>query len=332
MKAMLLKKPKSLDRGPLEFVEMHDPEPKENEIRVKVSVCGVCHTDLHTVVGELCSPLKKVIPGHQVVGTVDRMGSGAKRFKEGDRVGIAWLHQTCRECEFCRRDKENLCPDAEFTGFHVHGGFAEYTVVHEEFAYPIPDVFEDLEAAPLLCAGIIGYRSLVLSGARPGDRLGLYGFGAAAHIVIQIAKYQGMEVFVFSRGEHHLEMARELGASWTGKAGDRPPDKLHSSIIFAPAGPIVPEALKWLEKGGTLALGGIYMSPVPELDYTEHLYDEKVLRSVTASTRLDGEELLRIAAEIPVKTRTQPFKLEEANKALQQLDKGGINGAAVLVM
>jgi propanol-preferring alcohol dehydrogenase len=332
MKVMLLKKAKPVDEKPLELMELPDPVPGPKEIRVKVRACGVCHTDLHTVVGELIPPRLPVIPGHQVVGVVDRLGAGAKRFKAGDRVGMAWLHRTCGRCRFCRNDQENLCADAAFTGYHAHGGYAEYTVVHEDFAYPIPDVFEDREAAPLLCAGIIGYRSLVLSRAQPGCRLGLYGFGAAAHIVIQIAVHRGMEVYVFSRGERHLELARELGAAWTGHTGDTPPGKMESAIIFAPAGSIVPEALKRLDKGGTLALGGIFMSAIPELDYTEHLYDEKVLRSVTASTRRDGEELLREAAGIPIRTRTQAFTLAEANEALRRLKAGKINGEAVLVL
>jgi propanol-preferring alcohol dehydrogenase len=330
MKAMLLKTPRPVDQEPLEEVDLPDPEPGPGEIRLKVRVCGVCHTDLHTVKGELEAPLMPVIPGHQVIGIVDRLGEGASRFEPGDRVGMAWLHQTCGACSFCKADSENLCNDALFTGYHRHGGFAEYTVIPEDFAYAIPDIFQDREAAPLLCAGIIGYRSLALSGAQPGQVLGLYGFGAAAHIVIQIAVHRGMKVFVFSRGESHLKMARELGAAWTGHTGDAPPEKMHASIIFAPAGPIVPEALRWLEKGGTVALGGIYMSPIPELDYTKHLYDEKILRSVTASTRRDGEGLLEAAAKIPVRTRTEVFPLRKANEALLRLEQSRINGEAVL--
>jgi len=330
MKAMILKKAKPVDDNPLEPVELPDPEPGPEEIRVKVKVCAVCHTDLHTVVGELDPPLKPVIPGHQIVGRVDKTGTGADRFELGDRVGMAWLYKTCGKCRFCGMGMENLCPDAMFTGYHANGGYAEYTVVHQDFAYAVPDLFDDREAAPLLCAGIIGYRSLVVSGARPGDRLGLYGFGAAAHIVIQIAKKRGMEVFVFSRGDEHLKLAKELGAAWTGHTNDKPPAKLHSSIIFAPAGEIVPRALDCLDKGGTLALGGIYMSPIPELDYTRHLYDEKVLRSVTASTRRDGEQLLEEAADIPIRTRTQSFALAEAGEALKLLKSGGVNGAAVI--
>ncbi len=332
MRAMLLEGAAPPEENPLKLTELPDPEPGPEEVRVKIRVCGVCHTDLHIVTGELDPPKKPVVPGHQIIGHIDRLGPGADRFAPGDRVGMAWLHKTCRTCRFCAGGMENLCSDAAFTGFHVHGGFAEYTVVHQDFAYPIPEVFEDREAAPLLCAGIIGYRSLGLSGAQPGDRLGLFGFGAAAHIVIQIAKHRGMEVFVFSRGAHHLELARRLGADWTGHTGDAPPAPIHSGIGIAPAGGSGPEALKRLEKGGTLVLGGIHMSPIPELDYTEHLYDEKVLRSVTASTRQDGEELLQAAAEIPIRTRTETFPLDEANRVLFRLKRGEINGAAVLAI
>lgn len=332
MRAMLLRQAAPVEQNPLEPADVPIPEPGPREIRVKVCVCGVCHTDLHTVVGELEPERMPIIPGHQVVGIVDKLGEEAGRFNIGDRVGMAWLFKTCGVCSFCVRDQENLCSSAEFTGYNAHGGYAEYTLVHEDFAYAIPEVFSHEEAAPLLCAGIIGYRSLVLSNVQPGDRLGLYGFGAAAHIVIQIAKHRGMEVFVFSRGENHLKLAEELGASWTGHTGDEPPARMNGSIIFAPAGPIVPEALRWLEKGGTLALGGIYMSPIPTLDYQEHLYDEKILRSVTASTREDGEALLKAAAEIPIRTRTQSFPLEQANEALNLLKQGKINGEAVLVI
>jgi propanol-preferring alcohol dehydrogenase len=330
MKAIVLKKAAGIEENPLKLLELPKPEPGENQIRVKVQVCGVCHTDLHTVEGEITPPLMPIIPGHQVVGVVDKAGSGTSRFKKGDRVGMAWLHRTCGACTFCREEKENLCSHGEFTGFHAHGGYAEYTVVDEAFAYAIPEIFSGEQAAPLLCAGIIGYRSLTLSKVRPGDKLGLYGFGAAAHIVIQIALHRGTEVYVFSRGKSHLELAEELGASWCGHTGDTPPSKMNGSIVFAPAGPIVPEALKWLKRGGTCALGGIYMSPIPELDYTEHLYDEKVLRSVTASTRRDGENLLVEAGKIPIKTRTQLFPLEKANEALRLLKEGKINGEAVL--
>jgi len=245
---------------------------------------------------------------------------------------MAWLFRTCGDCPFCLADKENLCERAQFTGFDADGGFAEYTKVHEDFAYPIPDVFTDTEAAPLLCAGIIGYRALRLSETKKGQRLGLYGFGAAAHIAVQVAVHRGCEVYVFTRGASHRELALRLGASWAGSPEDRPPSKLHSAIIFAPAGEIVPVALSRLDRGGTLVLGGIYMTPIPVLDYAKHLYDERTIRSVTASTRRDGIELLEAAGKIPIRTKTQSFPLKEANRALQLLKAGKINGAGVLVV
>ena len=330
MNCMILTSPKPVADSPLEWTEIPDPIPGPGQVRVRVRVCGVCHTDLHTVEGELVPPAYPVIPGHQVVGEVDKLGDGVTRWKISDRVGMAWLHRACGHCEYCIRGQENLCQHIEFTGFHVNGGYAQYAMVHQDFAYAIPEGFSDREAAPLLCAGIIGFRSLRLSGIQPGQRLGLYGFGAAAHICIQIARFWGCEIYVFTRSEEHRKLALDLGAMWVGEAKDTPPKLLHSSIIFAPAGWLVPEALRVLDKGGTVALGGIYMSAVPELDYTKHLYDEKILRSVANSTRQDGEDLLKIAAEIPIKTQTEIFPLEEANRVLQRLKTGEINGAAVL--
>ncbi|MGH7231616.1 MAG: zinc-binding alcohol dehydrogenase family protein, partial [Nitrospiraceae bacterium] len=249
-----------------------------------------------------------------------------------DRVGIAWLQATCGRCEFCLTGRKNLCDQATFTGYHVDGGYAEYAIVPERFAYPIPAIFSDDEAAPLLCAGIIGYRALRLSGVRPGQRLGLYGFGASAHITIQVARHWGCSVYVSSLREEHRALARELGAAWVGGATDTPPDKLHGAIIFAPAGEIVPPALRALERGGTLAIAGIHMTPIPSIDYDRDLFGERVIRSVTANTRQDGLDLLREAAAIPIRTHTQRFKLEEANQALQALKAGTIQGAGVLKM
>jgi propanol-preferring alcohol dehydrogenase len=254
------------------------------------------------------------------------------QINEGDRVGIAWLQATCGTCEFCQTGRENLCAQATFTGYHVHGGYAEYALVSEQFAYPIPSIFTDQEAAPLLCAGIIGYRALRRSHIKPGQRLGLYGFGASAHITIQIARHWGCSVYVCSLREEHRALARQLGAVWVGKASDMPPDTLHSAIIFAPAGELVPPALRALEKGGTLALAGIYMTPIPSLDYTLDLFQERTLQSVTANTRQDGLDLLQEAASIPIRTHTVPFPLAQANTALQQLKAGTIQGAAVLSM
>jgi len=273
---------------------------------------------------------RPAIPGHQIVGTVEKCGPGAGRFKIGDRVGIAWLHHACGACSFCSNDLENLCDKATFSGWDENGGYAECAVAYERFAYPIPEAFSDAQAAPLLCAGIIGYRCLRLSGIRPGQRLGLYGFGAAAHIAIQIADHWGCESYVFTRGESHRKLARKLGAAWVGGAADDPPERVHASIIFAPAGPLVLDAMRVLERGGTCALGGIYMTPIPSMDYTEHLYDERVIRSVTNATRRDGEELLKLAAEIPIETKTQAFNLDQANQALTALKTGKIDGAGVL--
>jgi alcohol dehydrogenase, propanol-preferring len=330
VKAMVLRKQASVVEAPLRLEEVPLPEPGPGEVRVRVLYCGVCHTDLHIVVGELTPPALPLIPGHQVVGVVSKLGGSCSRLKVGDRVGMAWLHQTCGRCSFCRAGLENLCEDARFTGFHAQGGFAEFTVVPEEFAYPIPERIASSQAAPLLCAGIIGYRCLAATDLRAGDRLGLYGFGAAAHIAIQIARHRGMEVFVFTRSAAHRDLAGKLGASWAGGAEETPPALCRGSIVFAPAGPLVPRALEQIDKAGTVVLGGIYMSPVPEMDYTRHLYNEKILRSVTASTRRDGEELLAAAAEIPVRTETEIYPLEQANEALLRLAESRVNGEAVL--
>jgi propanol-preferring alcohol dehydrogenase len=331
MKAMLLTASAPIEDSPLVLSELPQPDPGPGQIRIRVRVCGVCHTDLHTVEGELELPKLPVVPGHQIVGVVDRLGTGVTRFQVGDRVGVPWLHQTCGRCDYCRRGDENLCESAQFTGLHVDGGYAEYTLAPADFAYPIPDVFSDAEASPLLCAGIIGYRSLRLSEIQPGQRLGLYGFGASAHIAIQVARHWGCEVYVFTRTESHRQLARELGATWVGDARDDPGVRMHSSITFAPAGWIVPEALRMLDKGGTLAINAIHMSPIPEMPY--HLiYHERSVRSVANSTRRDAEELLKVAAEIPIRSEVQAFPLEAANQALQALKDSQIDGAAALRM
>ncbi len=329
MKAMLLSEPAPIEQSPLALGDLPMPDPGRDQIRIRVRVCGVCHTDLHTVEGELALPMLPVVPGHQIVGVVDALGEGVARFQVGDRVGVPWLHQTCGQCDFCRRGDENLCESAQFTGLHVDGGYAEYTLAPAGFAYPIPDVFSDAVASPLLCAGIIGYRSLRLSEVQPGQRLGLYGFGASAHIAIQVARHWNCEVYVFTRSESHRQLARALGAVWVGDARDDPGVRMHSSITFAPAGWIVPEALRVLEKGGTLAINAIHMSPIPGMPY--HLiYFERTLRSVANSTRRDAEELLSIAAEIPIQTEVSLYPLENANQALQALKASQIDGAAAL--
>ncbi|HDI51771.1 alcohol dehydrogenase [candidate division KSB1 bacterium] len=329
MQAMLLQQPQPIENNPLQLVELPDPEPASHEIRIRIHSCGICHTDLHTIEAELPLPKLPLIPGHEIVGVVDRIGSNVTRFHPGDRVGIPWLNWTCGECQFCRRGQENLCENARFTGYHVDGGYAQYTIISENFAYPIPEQFSDSHAAPLLCAGIIGFRALRLSNIRPGERLGFYGFGASAHLAIQVAIHWGCQVYVFSRSEEHRQHARQLGATWVGIATENPPEKIHSAIIFAPAGWLIPEALRVLEKGGTLALAGIYMDSIPEMDYNL-IYHERIIRSVANSTRQDAEEFLRLAAEIPISTQIESFPLREANRALQLMKHSKIRGAGVL--
>jgi len=329
MKACLLHTAAPVENNPLELTEVPTPTPKDDEALVRVRACGVCRTDLHVVEGELPTGETPVIPGHQVVGTVERVGSAARRFRPGARVGVAWLHRTCGVCEFCRSERENLCEAALFTGYTADGGYADYIRAPEAFLYPIPDGFSDLEVAPLLCAGIIGFRCLRTSGVQAGQVLGMYGFGAAAHIAIQVARHWGVKVLAFTRG--HAQLARDLGAAWAGCTADAPPEKLDAAIVFAPAGELVPAALRVLKKGGVVVLGGIHMSPIPPLEY-RLLYDERVIRSVANNTRRDGEDFLRVAAEVPIRTQVQTFPLSEANAALQALKHGRIQGAAVLLV
>lgn len=329
MKAQVLRSPAPIGTNPLEFADVPKPEPGPDQVLVRVSACAVCRTDLHVTEGELPQRKSPIIPGHQIVGVIESAGANATRYKIGTRVGIAWLHSTDGTCEYCLANKENLCNSPNFTGYTVDGGYAEYAVGEEDFVYPIPDGFDDLKAAPLLCAGIIGFRSLRLSGIGPGGRLGLYGFGAAASVAIQVARYWGAEVYACTRDERHQELALELGAVWAGGTIDDPPAKLDSAIVFAPAGEIVPAALKALKKGGTLALGGIHMSEIPAFDY-DLLYGERVVRSVANNTRQDGHDFLRVAAEIPIHTEIEVFPLADANRALNALKTDAIRGAAVL--
>ncbi len=330
MKAMQLHKFALIEEKPLEYVDLETPEPGEGEILVRVKICGVCHTDLHTVEGELPEAKLPVIPGHQIVGVVEKQDKGAKRFQIGERVGAAWLYSACGQCKYCRKEHENLCKNARFTGYSVDGGYAEYFVVPEKFAYSIPEVFEDEEASPLLCAGIIGFRALRLSEIKPRQRLALIGFGASAHVAIQVAVHWGCEVYVFSRTKEHREHAKKLGASWTGTLDQNPPKKVDSVVNFTPAGETVLDGMRILDKGGTQACAGIYMTPIPEMDYNKYLYHERTLRSVANATRLDGEELLKTAAEIPIKTTTASFALKEANQALKMVKHSKLDGAAVL--
>ena len=329
MRAMLLRAPAPVEKNPLEAVDLPEPTPGPGEIRLQVSACGLCHTDLHEVEGDLPLPKLPVVPGHQIIGIVDGRGDGARRFALGERVGVPWLHWTCRTCEACRRGDENLCESARFTGYHVDGGYATHAVVPEAFAHQLPEGFADAEVAPLLCAGIIGYRALRLSDVKPGERLGLFGFGASAHIAIQVARYWRCEIWVFTRAPEHRALAKELGASWVGGAEDEPPGLLDRAISFAPAGSLIPLALGRLRRGGTLALAGIHLDRIPEMPYAL-LYGERTLRSVTASTRRDAEELLTLAERIPIKTEVEVFPLADANAALQRLKASRITGAGVL--
>jgi alcohol dehydrogenase, propanol-preferring len=311
--------------------DVPDPTPGPGQILVEVRACGICRTDLHLVEGELPLLRSPVVPGHQVVGRVTARGRDATRFREGDRVGIAWLRRTCGRCLYCATDRENLCERAEFTGWHADGGYAELAVVDEDYAYPIPSVFGDVEAAPLLCAGIIGYRALKLANVRPGGRLGMYGFGSSAHVTIQLARGRNMEVFVCTREPAHRRLARALGAAWAGDVHDPMPHRAEGTILFAPAGELVPVALRNLARGGTLALAGIYMSPVPRLEYEADLFYERGIRSVSANTRADGAEFLAEAARGPVRLTTTEFPLEVANQALELLKEGALSGSGVLL-
>lgn len=329
MKACLLPAPAPVESSPLRIVEIPKPVPESDEILIRVHACGVCRTDLHVTEGELPPRKKPIVPGHQVVGIVEACGSKATRFKRGERVGIPWLHRTCGACEFCLSERENLCEKAIFTGWMSDGGYAEYATAPEDFVYVIPEAFDDSHAAPLLCAGIIGFRSLRLSGVKPGGRIGMYGFGAAAHVAIQVARHWNIEVYAMTRDPRHRRLAMDLGARWAGGSEDEPPHKLDAAVIFAPAGELVMAALRTLKRGGTVAIGGIHMSPIPTFAY-ELLYQERVIRSVANNTRRDGEDFLRVAAEIPIRTEVREFPLKGANEALKTLKNDAIQGAAVL--
>jgi propanol-preferring alcohol dehydrogenase len=322
--------PGAIDAGPLALVERRRPEPGAGEVRVAVSVCGVCRTDLHLAEGDLDPHGTDVVPGHEIVGVVDALGPGARRFEVGERIGVAWLRHTCGSCRFCARGDENLCIAPRFTGWDADGGYAEHAVVDERYAYRLPDVFSDDEAAPLLCAGIIGYRALRRAELPPGGRLGIYGFGGSAHLAAQVALAEGATVHVMTRSAEARQLALDLGAAWAGDTFDVPPEPLDAAIVFAPAGEIVPAALGVLDRGGTVAVAGIHLSDIPPLDYARHLFQERQLRSVTANTRLDGEEFLELAARIGIRVETVPYDLAHADRALADLAHDRITGAAVL--
>jgi propanol-preferring alcohol dehydrogenase len=327
MRAMLIEKAGQ----PLRKAELPMPKPGPGQVLIRVCACAVCSTDLLVVDGELTQPKLPLIPGHEIVGTVEEKGEGAERYEIGDRVGIPWLGWTCGECSYCLWGRENLCDRARFTGYTIDGGYADYTVADQRFCFPIPDFYGDKEAAPLLCAGLIGYRSLVKAG--DGKRLGIYGFGAAAHIVAQVARYQNREIYAFTRpGDKEAEQfALAVGAVWAGGSNELPPVKLDAAIIFAPVGDLVPQALRAVGKGGTVVSGGIHMSDIPSFPY-EILWEERSLCSVANLTRQDGEEFLALAPRVPVRTEVQTFSLEEANEALARLRSGKIQGAAVLTV
>ncbi|MEA3296540.1 MAG: zinc-dependent alcohol dehydrogenase family protein [candidate division Zixibacteria bacterium] len=327
MRAMILDKP----GDPLRVADLPEPSPGPGELLLHVSVCGVCRTDLHVVDGDLTEPKLPIIPGHQIVGRVIRLGEGVTQFHRGDRVGVPWLGGSCRQCRYCQSGRENLCDNSRYMGYQIDGGFAELCVADEQFCFPIPGDYPDLQAAPLLCAGLIGYRSFCMAG--DGRRLGLYGFGAAAHIIIQVARYQNREVFAFTRqgDTEGQEFARSLGAVWAGGSNELPPEPLDAAIIFAPVGELVPTALKAVCKGGVVVCAGIHMSDIPSFPYSI-LWGERVVRSVANLTRRDGEEFLNLAPKVPVKTEVHPYPLEKANEALEDLRHGRFNGAAVIVV
>jgi propanol-preferring alcohol dehydrogenase len=332
VRAWVVDRPGPIDSKPLVPVTRPVPEPAPGEIRVRVGACGVCRTDLHLAEGDLPPRRPGVIPGHEVVGVVDALGDGSTRFQIGDRVGIAWLRATCGHCRWCRRGSENLCPEPRFTGWDADGGYAQWAVVHEAYAYHLPAGFSDEQAAPLLCAGIIGYRALRQAKLPPAGRLGIYGFGASAHLAAQVALAEGATVHVLTRSPDARRHALDLGVASAGPADAPPPEPLDAALLFAPAGDLVPVALAALDRGGTLAIAGIHVTEIPPLDYQRHLFYERQVRSVTANTRADGEEFLTLAARIPIRVTTQPYPLDDAARALADLAHGRVTGAAVLVV
>lgn len=330
-RAVVLQHPAPIGTHPLELVERAAPEPGPGEVRLRVAACGCCRTDLHVVEGDLELPHLPVVPGHQAVGVVDELGPGCTRLRAGERVGVAWLHRTCGVCEFCRRGEENLCEAAEFTGWTVDGGYADALTVPEDFAVRLPEDLSDLEAAPLLCAGVIGYRALRRAEVEPGERVALVGFGASAHLALQVLHHWGCETVVMTRGERHRALARDLGATWVGAADEAPPHTCDRAVVFAPAGELVPVALATVRPGGTVALAGIHMSTIPPLDYAL-LWRERSLRSIANMTRRDAEEFMALAVEADVRTSFETFPLEAANEALAAIASDAVQGAAVLVL
>ncbi len=329
MKAQVCHKPGPIDSNPLGIEDVKRPVIKPTEILVHGYACGVCQTDLHVVEGTLPNTKFPIIPGHQIVGEVVEIGNRVKKFSKGDRVGAFWLHSADGACKYCQQGLENLCDKATFTGYTTDGGYAEYVSVPADFALRLPAEFSDVDAAPLLCAGAVGFRALRLADVQLGDRLGLYGYGASGHLVIQVARYWGCQVYVFTRSTEHQRLAKDAGATWVGQATDQPPEKLDKSILFAPAGGLVPQALGHLRKGGTLCINAIRMTDLPAMPYSL-LWGERIIRTVANANRDEAEDFLRLAPQIPLKVKTQVFSLEQANLALNLLKRGEIQGAAVL--
>jgi propanol-preferring alcohol dehydrogenase len=332
MRAMVMEQPGPIESSPLKRRDVQEPLPAAGEVRLRVSCCAICRTDLHIIEGDLPLPKRPVIPGHQIVGIVDRLGPGCERLREGQRIGVAWLRHTCGRCRFCTSGRENLCEFSQYSGYHADGGYAEFATVPEAFAYAIPEPFDDVHAAPLLCAGIIGYRAMLRSGVRDGEKLAIFGFGSSAHVVMQLARTRAIAVYVVSRGKSHRDLAMEMGAAWAGAEAGQMPVKPQAAIVFAPAGEVVLPALACLDRGGAVALAGIHMSPIPPIDYDTYLFQERDIRPVTANTREDGRRLLSESAAAGVTPRVRTYSLEQANEALMDMKDGQIDGTGVLVI
>ncbi len=331
MKAIVLEKQDRLENKPLQFMDIPAPEPAHTQIRLKISVCGVCRTDLHIVEGELPAHKLPIICGHQIIGKVEKLGEQAKRYKIGERLGVPWLYKTCGRCKYCKAGKENLCENAKFTGYDVNGGFAEYVIVDQDFAYPIPENYSDTEAAPLLCAGVIGYQAFKATRLKDTGRLGLFGFGSSAHILLQVCNYLGIETYVVSRTDDELKLARELGAKWTGKIEEDMGVLLDAVIVFAPSGELLVKALNKIDKGGIVVSAGIYASSLPGFDYS-YIYPEKTLTSVAHTTRKNVQEFLEIAAKFKIRTKINEYPLSDANTALLNIKYSKVSGSSVLII
>lgn len=331
MKAIVLEKQQYLEENPLRLKDVPTPEPKDDEIRININICGVCRTDLHIVEGELPAHKMPVIIGHQIVGRVDKLGKSVSKWKLGDRVGVPWLYKTCGKCKYCKSGKENLCDNAMFTGYDANGGFAQYTVISQDFAYQLPENYSDLEVAPLLCAGVIGYQAFQATGLKNEGRLGLFGFGSSAHIIIQVAIHLGLEVYVVSRTQKELDLAKNLGAKWVGHINDDMETVLDAGIVFAPSGELLIQSLEKLDKGGRIVSAGIYTTPLPGFDYSL-IYPEKCLTSIAHTTRQNVSSFLKVASEFKIKTQINKYELKDAQLALLNIKNSKISGSTVLII